>query len=402
MNATPRQPHPIRPAKTGHRSGFTLVEILVVIVIIGILMGIAIPAVTIAINRGKTVAMKLETDSIKDAISQYEQKHGDYPPDFSSWPIIERHYRKIFPRIGTGELNRLRMLLDIDASNDRNTGIPSPWPAHDATRMDRGEVLVFVLGGYSDNPIQPFTGPGGPLEEIDQADTMTVTFQYNNDRPNKLFDFDPSKLDLTSPNAASALDATNRYQSSDGDLFPSYEAAEGTPYIYFDSRTYAIFDSTVGDFNGYSRFAGSVQPPNVLRPYLSQNANPNTSGAAYSSSASAIAAWDFVNPDTFQVLAPGLDGVYGEIATVEVSGNNVPLYFQYPGGTAIAAVGDGSASAPGDLIVSDVNSYQERNPNLEQMARRPNGADLTTTIAENYHQDNIGDFSNGKLVDDVP
>lgn len=378
MNAQPRLE---KLGRSHPRPGFTLVEILITIVIISLLMAIAIPAITIAINRGKTVAMKLEVDSIKNSINEYEARYGDYPPDFSSWAVIQRHYRKIFPRIGTGELNRLRLLLDVDPSNDTDTTFPSPFPAHDATLMDRAEVLVFVLGGYSDNPIAPFTGPGGPLEEIDTANTMSVTFQMNVDRPNRLFDFDQTKLDIVPSNSSSPLTATNRRVSSDTDLFANYAATkDGAPYVYFDSRTYTLFDAIVGDFNGYSGFG-------VVRPYYSTNANPNATGADYATAAAALAAWDFMNPDTFQVIAPGLDSSFGAVAAYDFDTGTTglePVYFQYPSGNAIAP--SLNEDSPGDLIITGVNGYQERS---------------TFDATENFQLDNVTDFSSGKIVDDV-
>ena len=77
--------------------GFTLVEVLVVIVIIGILSAIAIPAITNAIATGKTTKMRMEISALEQAIERYRDKYGDYPPDFSNWTVVERHYRKAFP-----------------------------------------------------------------------------------------------------------------------------------------------------------------------------------------------------------------------------------------------------------------------------------------------------------------
>ena len=132
-----------------------------VIVIISILMAVAIPAITIAITRGKNVAMKAEVNSLVDAVKQYEQKYGDYPPDFSDWTVVQRHYNKIFPRISPVEMLRLQVLLDVDASNDTelDANLASVVDMHGAARLDRGEVLAWVLGGYSDNPVLPFHRP---------------------------------------------------------------------------------------------------------------------------------------------------------------------------------------------------------------------------------------------------
>ncbi|MBL6726080.1 MAG: prepilin-type N-terminal cleavage/methylation domain-containing protein, partial [Rubripirellula sp.] len=98
--------------------GFTLVELLVVIAIIGILMGIAVPAIFGVIGTAKSTKQRLEIGGIEQGVQAYQEKYGDYPPDFSDWTIVERHYRKIFPRIAATELNLLQRLLDVDPSND--------------------------------------------------------------------------------------------------------------------------------------------------------------------------------------------------------------------------------------------------------------------------------------------
>lgn len=401
MNAPTRQT-PDRP----RRHAFTLVEILVVIVIIGILMAIAIPAIMAAINRGNTVAMKMEVNSLADAVSQYQQKYGDYPPDFSDWTVVERHYRKIFPRISPVELLRLQVLLDDTPGNDTeiDANLSSVVSTHNPVRMDRGEVLAWTLGGYSDNPSFPFTGPGGPLELIVDT-TMEKVYQMNIDRNNKLFDFQPERMDFSEITPAAAPSATNRYYSTldsnpatgDIDLFPSYFATDTKPFVYFDSRTYADWDpnyprvdSGTGDYNAYGVVISATEV-DVVRPYFSNNANPNTSGAAYGSLDNALQAWDYMNPDTFQIIAPGLDGRYGSVPYFEFDGSNSiaePLYFQYPTGSAL--VPSSAATAPGQLVLSGVRGYQERVP----VAQGGLGA------TDNFQLDNLTNFADSSLVDD--
>ena len=99
------------------RRAFTLVELLVVIVIIGILMGLAVPAIFSAVSTANSTAMKMELNSLETAVQKYQEKYGDYPPDFSDWAVVERHYRKIFPRISS-DLVLLKTLLDLIHSVD--------------------------------------------------------------------------------------------------------------------------------------------------------------------------------------------------------------------------------------------------------------------------------------------
>jgi hypothetical protein len=324
----------------------------------------------------------MEISALEQSVERYRDKYGDYPPDFSSWVVIERHYRKIFPRIAQGELDRLRLLLDIDTTNDTNTSAPGTWPAHNAAAMDRGEALVWTLGGYSKNPINPFTGPGGPLELV-ATSASAVVYQINVDRPEKIHPFDPARLDYSDISSAAAVSATNRYLSSDGDLFPTYAVdEEGAPFVYFDSRTYAFFDPTLADFNGYgSTVYGFV------RPYYSTLQNANTTGANYGTLANALGAWQFINPDSFQIVAPGLDGKFGSFAAIEFdgsSGGQEPLYFQYPSGRAIAPSTAGNT--PGDLLVPGIRGFQESSK---------------FNIVDDFQIDNVSSFSRAKLVDDL-
>ncbi len=364
--------------------GFTLVEILTVIVIIGIIAAIAIPAVNRAIATGKATKIRMELGAIEQGIVDYQSKYGDYPPDFSDWTVVERHYRKIFPRIAASDLNRLRMLTDVSTTNDTAVSAPTTWPAHDATAMDRGEALAWALGGYSSNPLNPFTGPGGPLELVSSS-TTAVVYHINTDRDNKMYDMEPARLDLGSIDAAASLSATNRYESSDGDLFLSYAATDGgAPFVYFDSRTYAFFDSTLSDFNGY----GSTTY-GVVRPYYSETAVPKTSTTDYSSLSEALGAWQFMNPDKFQIISAGLDENFGSNATVEFDSSTTgqePLYFQYPTGLGIAPSKASGVNTPGDLLVPGIRGFQE--------SSKFGGT-------EDFQLDNITNFSRSQIVDDV-
>lgn len=388
----------VRPSSL--RKGFTLVEVLVVIVIIGMLAAIAIPATMNVITKGKMTAMRAEAGGLESAVQAYLEKYGDYPPDFSDWTVVELHYRKIFPRIQQSELNRLRLLTDINSGNDTAVTMPSPFPAHDGARMDRAEALVWSLGGFSSDIQFPFTGQGGPLELVSSTGTA-ITYHINTERDNALRDFDAADLDLGTI-AAGSITPTNRYLSSDGDLFLQVAAASnGAPYVYFDSRTYgfqATYFSTTStsvesDFNGYGSTSFGV-----VRPFLSDvrsNGSPS-----FATLATALQTWQFVKPDSFQILAPGTDGLFGSVAGLDVDGSvsgntendEEPLYFQYPSGNAVLPLTTGASPAPtspASLIHGSVRGYQ--------ITSLPG-----YSSAENSTLDNLGTFCAGRVDDDVP
>jgi general secretion pathway protein G len=64
---------------SSHRA-FTLVEILIVVVILGILAAIVVPQFTSATNESRENALKMSLHRIRQQLEIYEQQHdGDYP-----------------------------------------------------------------------------------------------------------------------------------------------------------------------------------------------------------------------------------------------------------------------------------------------------------------------------------
>ncbi|MCX7047777.1 MAG: type II secretion system major pseudopilin GspG [Candidatus Sumerlaeota bacterium] len=61
------------------RSGFTFMEIMIVVVIIGILASIVTPAIIHHLDEAAIAATKLEMENVKTALHNYCMKVGDYP-----------------------------------------------------------------------------------------------------------------------------------------------------------------------------------------------------------------------------------------------------------------------------------------------------------------------------------
>ncbi len=84
-------------------SGFTLVELLVVIVVIAILMGITLPVSKYAIYRAKAARQEVMLAKIRSALDDYRAAYGEYPitPDTNRPPInysdAIRHYPDNYP-----------------------------------------------------------------------------------------------------------------------------------------------------------------------------------------------------------------------------------------------------------------------------------------------------------------
>jgi prepilin-type N-terminal cleavage/methylation domain-containing protein len=380
------------------RRAFTLVELLVAITIIGILMGIAIPAITAALRTARESSVRTEVETLSQAIEAYKLKYGDYPPDFFDWNIVVRHYRKIFPDMA---LDELAVLRDQCANRyDIQQGATGNSLRHDPYRIDRAEALVWNLGGFSSDPQRPFTGPGGPLQVKStlvntSRSTHYSNYAYNGTRDNALFDFELNRLTIgeynaTSQTALSTEEPANQPAPSETqqgndyvDIFPVFLRDTGrSPYVYFDSRTYGSVSTApnAGDpVNHYEPPAGNGW--GGLRPYLSDQRVAPSEGVVQIGGG----AMQFMNNNTFQIMHGGLDDIFGVILR-DNSSPARPVYFSYPSGQAYIVNG---ATTPPTAIEYLGKGYQET-------------SDASVGAASNFHLDNLTNFAPGRLDSNLP
>ena len=69
-----------RPNRLRIRPGFTLVELMTVILIIGLLAAILLPAIQGAVNTAKDAAVVAEINQLSQALTTFKNQFGDYPP----------------------------------------------------------------------------------------------------------------------------------------------------------------------------------------------------------------------------------------------------------------------------------------------------------------------------------
>lgn len=238
------------PKMAGPR-GFTLVELLTVIVILGVLMGLITTAAIRARLTAKNGAVVMEIAQIADALEAYAQQYGEYPPDFTDQNRVLSHLRVRFPNWTGGTWDDFGTAVQTGCGLDVNDITPA-------------SALVFWLAGL------PPTTTSGEKPRGFHANPANP-FQGGNPRTPPSYEFNKDRL----------------RQGKGGwwEYFPSY--IEEAPLVYFRARSGAAAGS---EYNGLQYNRGGVA--GIAVPYQAGDGT-----------------WR--NPQKFQIISCGFDGIYG-------------------------------------------------------------------------------------------
>ena len=271
-----------RPSQSrSARRGFTLVELLVVITVIGILVGMLAVAIIPALQRGKEASIQFEMKQIEQSIEQFRTDKGFYPPSFEGLTFAQ-----------------FKRYVDRMAPNNRESldGRLMPWWTSIGMFIDQESSLVFWLSGTFENQQYPITG-GAPTGTIISAhgfgaDPTSVGKRksYFDFQSGQLFgDQTDESVEYTPGGTPTEIPAALRATTAVPGIILEYKQPHGKS---MDTRPSAGSD--------------------LLFKY--RDSESYAAAGAYHDSTGA-----FINPNTFQLITFGLDGARGPITATGVN-----------------------------------------------------------------------------------
>jgi prepilin-type N-terminal cleavage/methylation domain-containing protein len=291
-----------QPATRSKRSGFTLVELMVVILIITVLSALLAMAVSRALAAGKRTRNQIEIRQLAAAVDAFKTAYRvDYIPSKLFLSENGQAYSNANVAIYRDSLAYLQRIWPrltfpagggIDWNGNGKIDPPVNGPGNGDVFLTGDQCLVFFLGGiptsdsatgvpicsgFSTNPANPAAHllPGGaaPKPPLYEFDSGRLVRGYNPNTP--LF--------------FSYLDTYGNSKDGQGGWAPGL----GQPYLYFSSyrvrNGYNNTDYFPPDCQGFDPIAGVLKP---VYPYA-QGVN------------------QYLNPSGFQIISAGADKLFG-------------------------------------------------------------------------------------------
>jgi prepilin-type N-terminal cleavage/methylation domain-containing protein len=169
------------------QTGFTLLELLVVIAVIGILVALLFPAVNAALNKAKRVAASTEVKGIETAMKKYYQEYTGWPNTTPfGIPDAEPRALPVKGRVVTmlkginENANNVKRLPFIDFTHTNNVGDPiNPWGSKDPSKNTYKHYYYVKFDTDFDNMIR--AGGGAAPDNLPRGSVPAnvIVWTYN-------------------------------------------------------------------------------------------------------------------------------------------------------------------------------------------------------------------------------
>jgi prepilin-type N-terminal cleavage/methylation domain-containing protein len=282
------------------RPGFTLVELLVAIAIIGILLAMLVPAVMRIYGVGTQVVAQNDINQLETAVQNFKVNYKvEYIPSqikmcelFSQYAVVENgvaanaqnpldrasvdFLTHVWPKLLSplpGQVNSQWQSAGIDWNGDGTTTTPP-------VILEGHQALVYFLGGV------PLHSPAPGCFGFSTDSRDPVKLSQTQGRTSPFFEFGNTGRLAFVPN-----NAGNTGYYSFFDPYKQYDP----PQFQNGDQPYAYF-SNYGTRNGYSKFGLTSDCPTLgVTPYAS----------------SLSPAIQYYNPQSYQILSAGADRKFG-------------------------------------------------------------------------------------------
>jgi len=261
------------PRRIHHRPGFSLIELMVVIVIIAILMALILPALNAARLSARITAVSTEMTQLDQALVTFESKFKSLPPSSLTIPTSAA----LWSAADRAKILRVWDQFDFSTCGglgSTSAGMLGSYPGA-PVYLNGAECLVFFLGGVNSNPT-------GPPQFIGFATNPQLPWAvYPANRVGPFFEnFIADRLvDLDGDGAKEFLDS-----------LPD----QSTPYLFFSSqgKSYRKANSATA-YDDFDVHGGPSNPSDMTQIYLGPDGRTPLRDQGY------------------QLISPGLDKLYG-------------------------------------------------------------------------------------------